>query len=191
MNAAVRGFGVERMAAGRIAAAIEAPSWQPPTRTMLLLGLAGMLAGLWLDAGRLGLAWLEVWCGQGEAWTWTSIRLHWRELPAMHAGMLLGGLAASPWWRAAHRDVRPLPAALGCHLWCGVGMAWGMDAGAGLLRPPVGGAQALLAMGAGMAAGMLASGGLLRLGHALWRGRRPWRRPSGCARERDMEMAGE
>lgn len=142
---------------------------------MLLFGTAGMLVGLWMDADDAGVAWLTVWCG-GGGFAWQSMWLHWQQLPAMHAGMLLGGLCALPVWRARRLDPRSLSTDLTCNLFCSAWMVVGMDLGGGLCRDSAsGGVQALLAMLGGMLWGMAVSDGAMRAAAILLARRRCFR----------------
>lgn len=133
---------------------------------MFVAGLAGMLAGLWLDAGQQGgVAWLAAACVPAGADIWASIRFHWQVLPAMHLGMLLGGLVAGsrPWtwhsidgWRHC---------GWGRRLCCAVCMIVGMDTA--VIAAPwrvSGGWTALVLMCTGMLAGTLMVWGV----RALW-----------------------
>jgi hypothetical protein len=58
--------------------------------------LAGMLVGLAIDAGNGRLVSLGAICSFGSRNPVDSIRLHWSELPAMHAGMSVVMLGALP-----------------------------------------------------------------------------------------------
>jgi hypothetical protein len=59
---------------------------------MALACMAGMLAGLVIDNRNGRVATFAALCIVGDRSLLYSIYLHWRELPSMHAGMLLGGM---------------------------------------------------------------------------------------------------
>ncbi len=94
---------------------------------MLAFGTVGMLLGLCLDARRGGLLQLTSWCGLGDGAPWQSLRLHWLQLPAMHAGMLLGSLCALPLAHYIAARPRAWKTDVACSLACCACMAAGMD----------------------------------------------------------------
>jgi hypothetical protein len=84
--------------------------WLRPARVgitapqaMMLLGTLGMLGGLSLDVQRAGLAAIASMCAASAPDFLAVARLHLEWLPAMHLGMVAGGLSALVWLR----QVRP------------------------------------------------------------------------------------
>jgi hypothetical protein len=167
--------------------------WLRPARVgitapqaMLLLGTLGMLAGLSLDARRGGLEALASLCAEGAP-DWVEIAsLHLAWLPAMHAGMVAGGLAALVLLRRVRGGCRRQYCArvvqnLACSAW----MLAGMSGGVALyyrLAPLLGGGGVPAMLGGmlgGMIWGMVVSIALYRLywtAHSIsWRAvlRRP------------------
>lgn len=139
-------------------------------QVMLLLGAAGMVAGLWLDARSGGLAALAALCLGGPGNLWGTLALHWRELPLMHLGMVAGGLATVPLLRSLRKGCRRqfcahLAQNLLCSSWMVTGMAGGTVAFMHLAAGSSGrGASAMLGgMFGGMVWGMVASVAIYRL----------------------------
>jgi hypothetical protein len=97
---------------------------------MLLLGAAGMVAGLAYDAHAGGFAALASVCLAGPGDLLATLRLHWQQLPAMHLGMIAGGLTTVPLLRAFRRGCRrQFCARLVQNLACSAWMVLGMSAG--------------------------------------------------------------
>jgi hypothetical protein len=151
--------------------------WLRPARVgltapqvMLLLGAVGMVGGLACDARAGGFAQLASVCLGGSGDFFATLRLHWQQLPAMHVGMVSGGLATVPLLRSYRPACRrQFCARLGQNLACSAWMVTGMAAGtlvfvhlAGLAggRSP---AAMLGGMFAGMVWGMVVSVSLYRL----------------------------
>lgn len=111
--------------------------WLRPARigmtapqVMLLLGALGMVGGLWLDARTGGFSVLASLCLAGSGDIFATLRMHWEQLPAMHVGMTVGGLATVPLMRSLRRNCRrqfcaQLAQNLACSAWMIVGMAAG------------------------------------------------------------------
>jgi hypothetical protein len=139
-------------------------------QAMLLLGAAGMLLGLALDARATRLDAIADLCGQAEKGLGAMLRLHWTLLPWMHTGMWVGGFAAIPLLRAVRPTCRRQYCAravqnVACSAWMTVGMSAGVLASEYLVsqwgeRSP---ASMLGGMFAGMVWGMVASVALYRL----------------------------
>lgn len=147
---------------------MAAPRW------MLLLGAAGMLAGLWVDARAGSLLRMLDLCLAAPPGLAALLALHAAELPLAHLGMAAGGLAALP-WMSGPPGVRGLCIRVGRNLACSAAMGLGMAAGAlaflqsapwsagtGTPAGPVAG------MVVAMAAGMIAAMALLEAGHRAW-----------------------
>jgi len=97
---------------------------------MLLLGAAGMVAGLALDARAGGFDALASSCLAGPRTFVATLRLHWRQLPDMHLGMIAGGLATVPLLRSLRQGCRrQFCARLVQNLACSAWMVAGMSAG--------------------------------------------------------------
>ena len=130
-----------------------------PPHVMLSLGFGGMLIGLWIDASQFGLVQLQSVCrASGELAYVDSLFLHVRYLPAMHIGMLLGGLTAIPTLRALHPGCgRYLCSMLAQNLLCSGWMLIGMTLGALWLRNW----QMWLIQGADMSVGADSLSGML------------------------------
>jgi hypothetical protein len=120
----------------------------------------GMLVGLGIDdyAGRV--ATLAALCASGSRSFPYWIHLHWTQLPAMHVGMLLGGVLPTAIARpvaiappSKHESSRPIAATIRIG-WCITLMFIGMEAGALASRSLVSGSYAELAMLGGMVLGM-------------------------------------
>lgn len=146
-------------------------------QAMMLLSTLGMVAGLGWDARNAGLATLASLCFPGPAPDLrTLLALHWEWLPAMHVGMVAGGLAAVPVLRMTRRNCRRqlcarLTQNLACSGWMIVGMSAGSLAahrlaGAGNV---LGAAAMMGTMFSGMVWGMVVSVSLYRL-YFHWRG---------------------
>lgn len=146
-------------------------------QAMMLLSTLGMVAGLSWDARNAGVATLASLCFSGPAPDLaTLMELHWQWLPAMHIGMVGGGLAAVPLLRMSRRNCRrQLCARLTQNLACSAWMIVGMSAGSLLAHKLAGdgsvlGASAMMGtMFAGMVWGMVVSVALYRL-YFRWRG---------------------
>jgi len=112
--------------------------WLRPARVgitapqaMMLLGTAGMLAGLGLDVQRAGLDAIASMCAASAPDFLAVARLHLEWLPAMHAGMVTGGLGALVWLRKARPHCRRQFCArfaqnLACSAWMMIGMVAGV-----------------------------------------------------------------
>lgn len=131
---------------------LTSPQW------MLLLGSAGMLGGLAIDAHVGGLEVLAALCS-GPLDIPGMLALHLRELPLAHVGMVAGGLAVVPLMPRLRRGCRrQLCAQLGQNLLCSGWMVVGMAAGSVLFLELAGWVQAVrepAAVLAGMLAGMV------------------------------------
>jgi hypothetical protein len=137
---------------------------------MLLLGAAGMVAGLWLDTRSGGFATLAALCLSRPGDLAGTLALHWGQLPLMHLGMLTGGLATVPLLRSLRQGCRRqfcarLAQNLICSGWMVMGMATGtlafMDLASRLGdRGP---AAMLAGMFGGMVWGMVASVAMYRV----------------------------
>ncbi len=103
-----------------------------PPHVMLSLGFGGMLIGLWIDMLHAGPILLESICRSGAQLVFLdSLLLHLHFLPAMHMGMLLGGLLAIPTLRLLHPHCgRYLCSMLAQNLLCSSWMLIGMTLGA-------------------------------------------------------------
>jgi len=148
-----------------VALGCAALSWVRPQRAglspphiMLSLGFGGMLLGLGIDLLQGGPTRLESLCSQSAHLGFLdSLELHIAFLPAMHAGMLTGGLLAIPSLRLLRQHCgRYLCSLLTQNLLCSAWMLLGMTAGAlWLLRWQVAvGASSLPSMLGGMFVGM-------------------------------------
>jgi hypothetical protein len=119
----------------------------------------GMLAGLEVDdyAGRV--APLAALCLGGSRTALYWMQLHWRQLPAMHAGMLLSTFLALPVCNllGAHNGSNDRSLNLLRSSICISLMLIGMECGALVFQLLFGGALPLSAMIAGMALGMAAA----------------------------------
>lgn len=102
---------------------------------MLLLCSTGMIAGLAVDRLSLAPFGLNGLCLPDLLAFWHSVARHWSRLPYMHAGMLLGAVAA---FLAGLRGARPAAGRTVAGRWstaafemvCGLAMLGGMDVGA-------------------------------------------------------------
>lgn len=149
-----------------------------PPHVMLSLGFGGMLAGLAVDVAHAGPQQLDALCSASAALpTWLeALRLHAAFLPAMHAGMLAGGLLAIPSLRLLRPGcARALCARVGQNALCSVWMLLGMTGGALAMQrwlPSGDTASSALptmlgGMFVGMTWGMAASVALVRAAYAL------------------------
>jgi hypothetical protein len=114
--------------------------WLRPARVgitapqaMMLLGTLGMLAGLALDVQRAGLAAVASLCAASTPDFLAIARLHLEWLPAMHVGMVLGGLGALVWLRRVRPGCRRQFCArfaqnIACSAWMLAGMVAGVVA---------------------------------------------------------------
>ena len=112
--------------------------WLRPARVgitapqaMMLLGTVGMLAGLALDVQRAGLAAIASMCLASGPNFLAVARLHLEWLPAMHVGMVAGGLGALVWLRRVRPGCRRQFCArfaqnLACSAWMMIGMVAGV-----------------------------------------------------------------
>ena len=87
--------------------------WLRPARVgvtapqaMMLLGTLGMLTGLAFDVQRAGLAAIASMCASRAPDFLAVAQLHFEWLPAMHLGMVAGGLGALAWLRRARPGCR-------------------------------------------------------------------------------------
>jgi hypothetical protein len=112
--------------------------WLRPARVgitapqaMMLLGTIGMLGGLALDVHRAGLAAIASMCASSGPDFLAVARLHLEWLPAMHIGMLAGGLGALVWLRRVRPGCKRQFCArfmqnITCSAWMMVGMVAGV-----------------------------------------------------------------
>jgi hypothetical protein len=128
---------------------------------MLLASAAGMLGGLWLDAGAGGLDRLASLCAGAPPDLPRLLQWHWSELPLAHVGMVAAGLAGIAALPRTPRG-RLLLAGL-LSLLCSASMLLGMGLGvllllevAAWLGSPATAAGTLAGMAAGMVAGAAA-----------------------------------
>ena len=99
-------------------------------QVMLLLGAAGMVGGLAVDARAGGFATLATLCLASSGDFVATMRLHWQQLPVMHLGMIAGGLATVPLLRSVRPTCRrQFCARLAQNLACSAWMVAGMTAG--------------------------------------------------------------
>lgn len=166
-----------------VAAGCAALAWVRPQRAglspphvMLSLGFGGMLAGLGIDVAQAGPQRLDALCAAGAALPFLdAVRLHAEFLPAMHAGMLAGGLLAIPSLRLLRPGcARALCSLVGQNALCSMWMLLGMTGGALAMQrwlPPDDTTSALPSMLGGMFVGMtwgmVASVALVRAAYAL------------------------
>jgi hypothetical protein len=87
--------------------------WLRPARVgitapqaMMLLGTIGMLGGLAIDVHRAGLAAIASMCAASGPDFLAVARMHLEWLPAMHVGMVAGGLGALAWLRRVRPGCR-------------------------------------------------------------------------------------
>ena len=151
--------------------------WMRPARigmtapqVMLLLGALGMVGGLWFDARSGGFSVLASLCLADSGDFFSTLRMHWQQLPAMHIGMTLGGLVTVPLMRSLRRHCRQqfcarLVQNLACSAWMIAGMAIGTVAFMHLAAWSGGSGSAAMLGGmfGGMVWGMVASVAMYRL----------------------------
>lgn len=129
-----------------------------PPHVMLSLGFGGMLIGLMVDLYHAGPARLDSLCAQSTGLGFMdSLEIHLQFLPGMHAGMLVGGLAAIPSLRLLRSHCgRYLCSLFAQNLLCASWMLVGMTVGAVWLSrwQVAAGASTLPGMLGGMFAGM-------------------------------------
>lgn len=100
-------------------------------QTMLLLGIFGMLIGLGLDSHRSGPAILSSICRSDVSLDFLStLNLHWTWLPAMHIGMVVGGITTIPLLRISNQHRRQFCVRIFQNFGCSVSMIVGMTTGA-------------------------------------------------------------
>lgn len=100
-------------------------------QAMMLLGTIGMLGGLALDVHRAGLAAIASMCAASGPDFLAVARMHLEWLPAMHVGMVAGGLGALVWLRRVRPACRRQFCArflqnITCSGWMMVGMVAGV-----------------------------------------------------------------
>ena len=100
-------------------------------QAMMLLGTIGMLGGLALDVHRAGLAAIASMCAASGPDFLAVARMHLEWLPAMHVGMVAGGLGALVWLRRVRPGCRRQFCArflqnITCSGWMMVGMVAGV-----------------------------------------------------------------
>ena len=112
--------------------------WLRPARVgitapqaMMLLGTLGMLAGLSIDVQRAGLDAIASMCAASAPDFVAVARVHLEWLPAMHLGMVAGGLGALVWLRRTRPGCRRQFCArflqnIACSGWMIVGMVAGV-----------------------------------------------------------------
>jgi hypothetical protein len=112
--------------------------WLRPARVgitapqaMMLLGTIGMLGGLAFDVQRAGLAAIASMCASSGPDFLAVARLHFEWLPAMHAGMVAGGLGALVWLRRVRPGCKRQFCArfaqnIACSAWMMIGMVAGV-----------------------------------------------------------------
>jgi hypothetical protein len=126
----------------------------------------GMLAGSLIDLYDGDVAKFAALCIVGDRSLLYSLCLHWRELPATYAGMLLGGVLAASHSAAArrneaHRWLQALRAVV-CYGSMLAGMEVGMLAVARAFSNPQSPAVMLATMLLGMASGLILASSLPR-----------------------------
>ena len=154
---------------------------------LYLVCLAGMLAGLAWDAGRVPLDALLTLCSSADtalARGW----LHWRLLPAAHGLMLAAALVAALHSERAiaanggNGRAGRLCAHVGCLIAMSLGMALALPAAPPLAALSGSAATGMtLAMAGGMALGMVATGPLYRMLPQVDVATRPVRTETGTA----------
>jgi hypothetical protein len=112
--------------------------WLRPARVgitapqaMMLLGTVGMLGGLAFDVQRAGLQAIASMCAASGPDFIAVARLHLEWLPAMHAGMVAGGLGALVWLRRVRPGCKRQFCArfaqnIACSAWMMIGMVAGV-----------------------------------------------------------------
>ncbi len=121
-----------------IALGCYALSWLRPQRlglspphVMLSLGFSGMLLGLAIDVAITPIVIIASICeGNRDLPLFQSLFLHFRLMPFMHIGMLLGGLLAIPSLRYLRPQCRKLCSMLAQNMLCAGWMLLGMTVGA-------------------------------------------------------------
>ncbi len=102
-----------------------------PPNVMLGLGIGGMVLGLLIDAWRTPLPLLSALCAASGSRSFAdAMWFHAQLLPAMHALMVAGGLAAIPTLRRLRPECRRLCSMLTQNALCSTWMLVGMTAGA-------------------------------------------------------------
>ena len=112
--------------------------WLRPARVgitapqaMMLFATVGMMAGLWLDVQRAGLVTIATICAASAPGFVAVAKVHLQWLPAMHIGMVTGGLGALIWLRKTRRGCRRQFCArvvqnIACSGWMMAGMVAGV-----------------------------------------------------------------
>ena len=112
--------------------------WLRPARVgitapqaMMLLGTLGMLGGLAIDVHRAGLEAIASMCAASAPDFLAVAQLHLQWLPAMHVGMVAGGLGALGWLRHVRPGCRRQFCArfvqnIACSGWMMIGMVAGV-----------------------------------------------------------------
>jgi hypothetical protein len=100
-------------------------------QAMMMLGTIGMLGGLAIDVHRAGLAAIASMCAASGPDFLAVARMHLEWLPAMHVGMVAGGLGALVWLRRVRPGCRRQFCArflqnITCSGWMMVGMVAGV-----------------------------------------------------------------
>jgi len=102
-----------------------------PPHVMLSLGFSGMLLGLMLDTAITPIVIIASICeASRDLSLFQSLTLHFRLMPFMHIGMLLGGLLAIPSLRYLRPQCRKLCSLLAQNMLCAGWMLIGMTVGA-------------------------------------------------------------
>jgi len=135
---APREWGWLGLTAFSVITGFAALGWLRPARVgftapqaMMLLGTAGMLAGLGLDVQRAGLQAIVSVCAAHAPDFLAVARVHLAWLPCMHIGMFAGGIGALVWLRRARPHCRRqfcarLAQNIACSTWMLLGMAAGV-----------------------------------------------------------------
>jgi uncharacterized membrane protein YfcA len=124
---------------------------------MLTACTLGMAAGLGIDDYDGRVATLAEVCATGGLSFASLIQLHWQELPAMHAGMIIGAIVAIPRWRGPDETMRRAVEILRAML-CYASMLIGMEAAMWIIPGTYNANQpgaTMLAMMLGMTCGLL------------------------------------
>ena len=102
-----------------------------PPHVMLSLGFAGMLLGFGLDIFLTPIVMIAKICTNSHNLSLLqSLILHFKLMPFMHAGMLLGGVLAIPGLRYLRPQCRKLCSMLAQNMLCAGWMLLGMTVGA-------------------------------------------------------------
>lgn len=102
-----------------------------PPNVMLGLGIGGMVLGLAIDVWHTPLPLISALCAGSSSRSFVGAMLfHAQLLPAMHALMVAGGLAAIPTLRRLRPECRRLCSMLTQNALCSTWMLVGMTAGA-------------------------------------------------------------